>query len=87
MAKSRANAPGTSTRNGVHGTMDAPFSKAKKGSQNNMSGTFDQARSGGDNGLPTKIYDQTGGPKPGGTGVATRTSSPGTILTESKGRK
>jgi hypothetical protein len=86
--KSHAAGPGTAVRGGVHGTLDAPFKGGtSKGSQKNLSGTFDAARSGGDNGLPTRVTDPTGGPKAGGTGPATSTSAPGTILTESKGRK
>lgn len=86
MAKTRSAGPGTRVQRGVHTTMDAPFTKAQVGGHQNMSGTFDQARSGGDNGLPTRIYDSAGGPKPGGTGQAIKTSSPGTILTDPKKR-
>lgn len=86
MAKSRATAPGTYVQRGVHCTMDAPFNKASKGTQKNLSGTFDQARSGGDNGLPTRVTDPTGGPKPGGAGKAIQTSTPGRIMTE-RGKK
>ena len=82
MAKARATAPGTYVTKGIHCTMDAPFDKAGKGTQKNLTGTFDQARSGGDNGLPTRVTDPTGGPKPGGTGQTAKVSSPGTIMTE-----
>ena len=85
--KSHTAGPGTVTAGGVHKTCDPPFKGgASTGSQKNLSGTFDQARSGGDNGLPTRVTDPTGGPKAGGTGPASQTSSPGTIMTERKGK-
>lgn len=80
MAKSRPEAPGTSTRGGVCTTMDAPFKKASMGSQQNMTGTFDKPRSGGANGLPTKTYDSLGGPsstpKPGFAATAPSQQGP-----------
>ena len=85
MAKSndRGGGPGTYTTGGVRCTMDAPFKDgANKGSQKNLSGTFDKPRSGGDNNLPTRVTDDMGGPKAGGTGPASQNSSMGTISTE-----
>lgn len=85
MAKSRSEAPGTSTRGGVCSPFDPPFKKGSNmGSQQGMGGTFDAPRSGGDNGLPTKTYDSLGGPSGAGPGQATQVSSMGTILTERK---
>ena len=60
--KSSPNAPGSYVSGGVRCTLDAPFSKAGKGSQENMGAPFNAPRVGGSE-LPTKIYDNMGGPK------------------------
>lgn len=87
MSKSsnRGGGPGTHDRGGVRSTMSAPFGGTGKGSQGTMPGPFNTPRSGGDNGLPTKIYDNTGGPK--STPAANTRDVPGTILTNPKDRK
>ncbi len=83
MAKSHTAAPGTREKGGVCMTLDAPFGSAGKGSQGTMAAPFNAPRTGGDNGLPTKIYDNLGGP---GKGAASSSRDvPGTILTNPKG--
>lgn len=83
-ATDRGGGPGSYTKNGVRCTMDAPFAKGMKtGEQHDISGDlgnpFDAARTGGGNGLPTRVTDEMGGPKKGGTGPASETSSPGAV--------
>ena len=63
MAKARSSSPGMSDRGGVCSTMTPAFNKPSMGSQGTMGGPFNAPRSGGDNGLPTKVFDNMGGPK------------------------
>lgn len=85
MAKTnRGGGTGTTDRGGVRTTMTPAFGGTSKGSQGTMNAPFNAPRAGGDNGLPTKIYDNTGGPS-----AAPKASSRdvlGTIKTNPKSR-
>ena len=79
----RGGGPGTFNRGGVRSTMDPCYPKGSNtGSQGTMPGPFDQSRSGGANGLPTKTFDNMGGPSKGAS--ANQRDVPGTILTNPK---
>ena len=83
--KNPGGGPGTYTTNGIRCTMDPPFKHSGKGPQQTMRAPFDAGRTGGDNGLPTRIYDDSGGPGKGAS--SSSRDSLGTIWTNPKGRR